>query len=628
MLGLLAILPFYPLVSFLLLITFRQRLSWGKASLLSVGAMLLCTITSLVLAHSLNNFANQVMTVQLWQWFTLLPSDTATGESVINVAFYLDALSAVMICVVSGVGFLIHLFAMVYMKNDKNYTRFMAYMNLFIVAMLILVLADNLVLLYLGWEGVGLCSFLLIGFWYQEKANVIAARKAFIVTRVGDTAMAIGLFMLFKSLGSLNIQEVVSLATLHWLVGSEQAYWICLMLLGGAVGKSAQLPLQTWLPDAMAGPTPVSALIHAATMVTAGVYLIARLNGLFILSPTVMHYVAWVGAATLLIAGCAALAQSDIKRILAYSTMSQIGYMMLGLGAGAWSAAIFHLMTHAFFKALLFLTAGTVILALHHQQNIFKMGGLAKKIPFETCLFAIGLLCLMAIPGTSGFFSKEAIIGQLWSSTTAGPSFWWCAILGALLTSIYSCRLFILAFLGQTRVQNAINKDTITSITLKIALLTLAVLSLLGGFISLTFSGVLPSVSTSLLLNQPHWLHSVAIATPFVGIIFSWFYFSGYRSGLPDYIIETETNALTNKVTVFCRNGLGFDNLYHQGIVKPFTWLAHLNRRDVIDQLLMSASWYVKLWQEVLSYSQNGLLRWYAAGFALGAVFLIGAWLL
>jgi NADH-quinone oxidoreductase subunit L len=628
MLGLLAILPFYPLVSFLLLITFRQRLSWSKASLLSVGAMLLCTITSLVLAHSLNNFANQVMTVQLWQWFTLLPSDTATGESVINVAFYLDALSAVMICVVSGVGFLIHLFAMVYMKNDKNYTRFMAYMNLFIVAMLILVLADNLVLLYLGWEGVGLCSFLLIGFWYQEKANVIAARKAFIVTRVGDTAMAIGLFMLFKSLGSLNIQEVVSLATLHWLVGSEQAYWICLMLLGGAVGKSAQLPLQTWLPDAMAGPTPVSALIHAATMVTAGVYLIARLNGLFILSPTVMHYVAWVGAATLLIAGCAALAQSDIKRILAYSTMSQIGYMMLGLGAGAWSAAIFHLMTHAFFKALLFLTAGTVILALHHQQNIFKMGGLAKKIPFETCLFAIGLLCLMAIPGTSGFFSKEAIIAQLWSSATAGPSFWWCAILGALLTSIYSCRLFILAFLGQTRVQNAINKDTITSITLKIALLTLAVLSLLGGFISLTFSGVLPSVSTSLLLNQPHWLHSVAIATPFVGIIFSWFYFSGYRSGLPDYIIETETNALTNKVTVFCRNGLGFDNLYHQGIVKPFTWLAHVNRRDVIDQLLMSASWYVKLWQEVLSYSQNGLLRWYAAGFALGAVFLIGAWLL
>jgi NADH-quinone oxidoreductase subunit L len=188
--------------------------------------------------------------------------------------------------------------------------------------------------------------------------------------------------------------------------------------------------------------------------------------------------------------------------------------------------------------------------------------------------------------------------------------------------------LFILAFLGQTRVQNAINKDTITSITLKIALLTLAVLSLLGGFISLTFSGVLPSVSTSLLLNQPHWLHSVAIATPFVGIIFSWFYFSGYRSGLPDYIIETETNVLTNKVTVFCRNGLGFDNLYHQGIVKPFTWLAHVNRRDVIDQLLMSASWYVKLWQEVLSYSQNGLLRWYAAGFALGAVFLIGAWLL
>ena len=626
MLSLLAILPFYPLVSFLLLITFKQRLSWGQASLLSVGAMLLCTITSLILANSLNHFVNQVMTVQLWQWFTLLSSHTSTGESVINVGFYLDALSAVMICVVSGVGFLIHLFAMVYMKNDKHYNRFMAYMNLFIMAMLILVLADNLVLLYLGWEGVGLCSFLLIGFWYQEKANVLAARKAFIVTRVGDTAMAIGLFMLFKSLGSLNIQEVISLATLHWLVGSEQAYWICLMLLGAAVGKSAQLPLQTWLPDAMAGPTPVSALIHAATMVTAGVYLIARLNGLFILSPAVMHYVAWVGAATLLIAGCAALAQSDIKRILAYSTMSQIGYMMLGLGAGAWSAAIFHLMTHAFFKALLFLTAGAVILALHHQQNIYKMGGLAKKIPFQTGLFAIGLLCLMAIPGTSGFFSKEAIIAQLWSSATAGPIFWWCAILGALLTSIYSCRLFILAFLGRTRVCKAIDKDT--SIILNTTLLALAALSLLGGFISLEFIGVLPGTSASLLLNQPQWLHSIAIATPFVGIVFSWFYFNRYRTGSPEHITLMETNALTNKLFAFCRNGLGFDSLYYQGIVKPFVGLARLNRRDVIDQLLMASTWYVKLWQEVLSYSQNGLLRWYAAGFALGVVFIIGAWLL
>jgi len=491
---LLAVLPFYPLISFLLLILFKKRLSWAQASFLSVGAMFLCTLTSFILVFSLDSAPDNVISVHLWQWFTLglsIPSASSATESAINFAFYLDALSAVMICVVSGVGFLIHFFAMIYMKDDENYSRFMAYMNLFIVAMLILVLADNLVLLYLGWEGVGLCSFLLIGFWYQEKENVLAARKAFIVTRVGDTAMAIGLFMLFNSLGSLNIQELSSLATMQWSIESEQAYWICLMLLGGAVGKSAQLPLQTWLPDAMAGPTPVSALIHAATMVTAGVYLIARMNALFSLSPEVMNYVAWVGGSTLLLAGFAALAQSDIKRILAYSTMSQIGYMMLGLGAGAWSASIFHLMTHAFFKALLFLTAGAVIYALHHQQNIFKMGGMAKKLPFETSLFAIGLLCLMAIPGTSGFFSKEAIIGELWSSSTAGAALWWCAIFGALITSIYSCRLFFLVFLGNTRFTGAIESSQ--SKRLKGALITLAVLSLIGGFIALDFNTIFDS---------------------------------------------------------------------------------------------------------------------------------------
>lgn len=622
---LLASLPFYPLVSFLLLIVFAKRLSWHIASFISVGAMAITSVVSALLVYELAASQHPFISVNLWHWFNLVSSQ---GVTEVNVSFYLDSLSAVMISVVSGIGFLIHLFAAAYMKDDANFTRFMAYMNLFIVAMLVLVLADNLVLLYLGWEGVGLCSFLLIGFWYQEKANVLAARKAFIVTRIGDTSMAIGLFLLFSSFGQLNIEAISSLIqqTSHSDIGfSDQQlnniYWIALLLLGGAVGKSAQLPLQTWLPDAMAGPTPVSALIHAATMVTAGVYLIARMHGIFIFTPEVMSYVAWIGAITLLLAGFAALAQTDIKRVLAYSTMSQIGYMMLALGAGAWSAGVFHLMTHAFFKALLFLTAGAVILALHHQQNLFKMGGLLKRLPFESALFIIGLVCLMALPGTSGFFSKEAIIAQLWLSNTAGPALWWCAILGALVTSIYSCRLFFLAFLGQERFTEKL--DFKPASLMRMALIILALLSLFGGLIVLDLNQVFEKANNAnmAIIAEPRWLHTVAIVTPFIGIVFSWFYFKKYRLASSQ---KNEIKASEHSFAMFCRNGLGFDNLYSILLVKPYQILAKLNRRDLIDQTLMSTAWYVDLWHDVLVMIQNGNLRWYLAAFGLSILMLVG----
>ena len=626
---LLASLPFYPLVSFLLLILFAKRLSWRLASAISVGAMALTALVSGLLVFELSNSSSHFINVDLWHWFSL---SSQQGMAEVNVSFYLDGLSAVMISVVSGVGFLIHLFAAAYMKGDANFSRFMAYMNLFIVAMLILVLADNLVLLYLGWEGVGLCSFLLIGFWYQEQANVLAARKAFIVTRIGDTSMAIGLFWLFSSFGQLNItavseliQEVASSESGFSLQESTDIYWIALLLLGGAVGKSAQLPLQTWLPDAMAGPTPVSALIHAATMVTAGVYLIARMHSVFLFAPEVMNYVAWLGAITLLLAGLAALAQTDIKRVLAYSTMSQIGYMMLALGAGAWSAGVFHLMTHAFFKALLFLTAGAVILALHHQQNIFKMGGLLKRLPFESALFVVGLICLMALPGTSGFFSKEAIIAELWLSTTAGPALWWCAIIGALLTSIYSCRLFFLAFLGNERFTEKLHIEKAS--LMQSALLILALLSLFGGLISLDLSEVFFKIKAEELIsvNEPSWLHTIAIATPFVGILFSWFYFKNYRVGsnLEDGI-KTNLTESKHRFAIFCRNGLGFDSLYDALLIKPYQLLAKLNRRDFIDQAMMSTAWYVGLWHDVMTMIQNGSLRWYLAAFGLAIIALVG----
>lgn len=621
-------LPLYPLISFLLLITFAKRLSWRVASTISVGAMALAACASALLVIELSSSETPLLTVNLWHWFTLASSQ---GSAQVNVSFYLDGLSAVMISVVTGVGFLIHLFAAAYMKSDENFSRFMAYMNLFIVAMLVLVLADNLVLLYLGWEGVGLCSFLLIGFWYHEKANVLAARKAFIVTRIGDTSMAIGLFLLFTSFGQLNIESVTGVIQQVSQSSSglnvEQVnniYWIALLLLGGAVGKSAQLPLQTWLPDAMAGPTPVSALIHAATMVTAGVYLIARMHGIFILAPEVMNYVAWLGAITLLMAGFAALAQSDIKRVLAYSTMSQIGYMMLALGAGAWSAGVFHLMTHAFFKALLFLTAGAVILALHHQQNLFKMGGLLKRLPFESALFIIGLICLMALPGTSGFFSKEAIIAKLWSSTTAGPALWWSAIIGALLTSIYSCRLFFLAFLGSERFSGELHVEKAS--LMRGALIVLALLSLLGGLISLDLSAVfsLAKQTPLLVINEPSWLHTVAIATPFVGILFAWFYFKRYRLATSETNNNEVLSPSHNAFIVFCRNGLGFDSLYSIFLVKPYQMLARLNRRDVIDQILMLSAWYANLWHDIVVVIQNGSLRWYLTAFGVSILVLVG----
>ncbi|MEE4463773.1 NADH-quinone oxidoreductase subunit L, partial [Azotobacter chroococcum] len=331
----------FPLIGWLLLAFSRGRFSENLSALIGVGSVGLSALTA---AHVIWQFTSAppeggVFTQTLWQWMSVAgfaPSFT----------LYLDGLSVTMLGVVTGVGFLIHLFASWYMRGEEGYSRFFAYTNLFIASMLFLVLGDNLLFLYFGWEGVGLCSYLLIGFYFHERKNGNAALKAFIVTRVGDVFMAIGLFILFFNVGTLNIQELVSLAPQKYAEGDSWLWIATLMLLGGAVGKSAQLPLQTWLADAMAGPTPVSALIHAATMVTAGVYLIARTHGLFLLTPEILDLVGIVGGVTLLLAGCAALVQTDIKRILAYSTMSQIGYMFLALGVGAWDAAIFHLMTH------------------------------------------------------------------------------------------------------------------------------------------------------------------------------------------------------------------------------------------------------------------------------------------
>ena len=450
------------------------------------------------------------------------------------MAFYLDAVSLLMILVVTWVALLIHIYATAYMEGDEGYSRFFAYMNLFVAAMLILVLADNLLLLYLGWEGVGLCSYLLIGFWYRDPANGRAARKAFLVTRVGDTAMAVGLFLLFHTLGTLDIQEVMQRALAQWPVGSGLAVAAAALLLAGAVGKSAQLPLQTWLPDAMAGPTPVSALIHAATMVTAGVYLIVRLHVLFMLAPGVQTVVAVVGAATLLLAGCSALVQRDIKRVLAYSTISQIGYMFLALGVGAWSAAMFHFMTHAFFKALLFLGAGVVISALHEEHDMFKMGGLRRQLPVTFWTFLIGSASLAAVPLiTAGFYSKDMILADAWGSPAGSFWLWGAGLVGALLTSLYTFRMVFITFFGRTGQEVSRPPGW----AMQFPLLVLAILSLIGGFVEIPrtmgdvpllsefLQSALPPTVTRTGIGQEAALQSAAGLVSLLGIYLAYVMF-------------------------------------------------------------------------------------------------------
>lgn len=605
----------FPLVGFLLLATLRTRLSENTAAVIGVGSMGLSALTALYVGIDfMQNIPQGGAYVQtLWTWMQV-------GDFSVNFALHLDGLSLTMLGVVTGVGFFIHLFASWYMRGEAGYERFFSYMNLFVASMLLLVLGDNLGLLYLGWEGVGLCSYLLIGFYYSDKANGEAAIKAFTVTRVGDVFMAIGLFILFQQLGTLDIQQILTLAPQHWQVGDPMVVAATLMLFGGAVGKSAQLPLQTWLADAMAGPTPVSALIHAATMVTAGVYLIARTHGLFLLAPDVLYLVGIVGAITLVLAGFSALVQTDIKRVLAYSTMSQIGYMFLALGVGAWQAAIFHLMTHAFFKALLFLSAGAVIVACHHEQNIFKMGGLRKKIPFVYACFLIGGGALAAFPFlTVGFYSKDAILWQAFAS--GHTELFWAGLLGAFFTSLYTFRLIFIVFHGEEKT----HAHEIHGVTYWLPLGVLLVLSTaVGALIHQPLEGVLPAFVDTGSEEAKHWVEMLAIGTGLVGLALSAFLFLGERR-LATAVANSAIGQLLSRLWL---NGWGFDWLYNLLFVKPYLLLAHINRHDAIDKTWGLIPRLAKMGHDTLSVSENGRIRWYTSSIALGAVLVLGAVLL
>src|SRR5574340_663825 len=495
-----------PLSSALVLAVLGSRCSHRVVAALGVGSIGLSAVITMLVATDfvIASPVGQPYSEVLWTWINVAGFQP-------NIGFCLDALSLVMILVVTFVGFWIHLYSAEFMMHDEGYGRFFAYMNLFVGSMLTLLLADNLLLLYLGWEGVGLCSYLLIGFWYRDPVNGSAARKAFIVTRVGDTAMLLGLFLLFTSLGTLQIQDLMHRASEQWAVGSPLAVAAALLLLGGAVGKSAQLPLQVWLPDAMAGPTPTSALIHAATMVTAGVYLIARTHTLFTLAPQAQLVVAIIGAATLLMAGFSALAQHDMKRILAYSTVSQIGYMFLALGVGAWPAAIFHFMTHAFFKALLFLAAGVVIEALHHEHDIFRMGGLRRELPVTFWTFLIGGCALAGLPlMTAGYYSKDLIIWGAANAPQGGAVLWVAAIAGVFMTALYTFRQIFVVFFGPLRTPVTRRPGPAETIPLVI----LAALALGGGALGPPLIGMLAQA-----LPRMAEEHAGAMTETFSGLI-------------------------------------------------------------------------------------------------------------
>ncbi|MGE6291802.1 NADH-quinone oxidoreductase subunit L [Aeromonas media] len=605
----------FPLLGWLVLAFSIGRLGERSAALIGVGSIGLSALTTLWVG--IDFFGNMpeggVYTQTLWQWMSV-------GSFTPTFRLALDGLSLTMLGVVTGVGFFIHLFASWYMRGEEGYSRFFTYTNLFIASMVFLVLADDLLFVYLGWEGVGLCSYLLIGFYYRNPANGAAALKAFVVTRVGDVFLAIGLFVLYRELGTLNIHELLVRAPAMFAEGSPALSFACLMLLGGAVGKSAQLPLQTWLADAMAGPTPVSALIHAATMVTAGVYLIARTHGLFLLAPEILHLVALVGAITLVLAGFAALVQTDIKRILAYSTMSQIGYMFLALGVGAWEGAIFHLMTHAFFKALLFLSAGAVIVATHHEQNIFKMGGLRKSLPLVYACFLVGGSALAALPlVTAGFYSKDAI---LWQVQASGQSaLLWAGLGGAFLTSLYTFRLIFIAFHGKVQTEAHAGHG----LAHQLPLLVLLVLSTgVGALIVPPLAGVLPAGPGDHIEEGRHALEVASGIVAIAGIALAAVLFLGERR-LAKQIAESGPGRLLSTLWF---NAWGFDWLYDWLWVKPYLLVTRLLGKDPLDRMMNLPAVLAQGGHQLLAWTVSGKLRWYAASMGMGAALILALLLL
>jgi len=609
----------FPLIGFILLAAGRRNLPEKVAAVIGVGAVGLSALVALIAGLDFVNNGKLPYVQNLWTWFDVAGLNP-------GITLHLDGLSLLMMGMITGVGFLIHIFASWYMRGEEDFARFFSYFNLFVASMLLLVLGDNLALLFLGWEGVGLCSYLLIGYYYQTPSNGFAAIKAFTVTRIGDVFLLIALFLIYQQFDTLNIAEVVAAAPTVLAQSSSIAIWTALMLFLGAAGKSAQIPLQTWLADAMAGPTPVSALIHAATMVTAGVYLCCRMFAVIEQAPEVMIFISITGAVTLLVAGFAALVQTDIKRVLAYSTMSQLGYMFMAVGAEAYQAGLFHMLSHAFFKALLFLTSGAIILAYHHEQNILKMGGLFKHNKFLFACFAIGGGALAAIPFiTIGFYSKDAILGAVWVKGQAIYVYdylYWAGVAGAFITAIYTFRLIWLVFFGEEKTAY----HPIKGVTYWAPLAVLAVLATGLGVLlrapveSILTAAQIPAAAISEALvegmhSAEHIASAIAVGGIVVAVVLFVFAYNGVKA-----FAKTSLGA---GLASICRNALGFDKLYDIVFVKPYLLIAKILGRDPIDGLWLVLPALVRGGNSFTSSRQTGSLREYASSMALGTVVLL-----
>lgn len=567
------------------------------------------------------NYDAFVFIQKLWTWFVI-------NDLNIEVSLRLDGLSSVMLLMIVGVGFIIHIYAAWYMYECEGYSRFFAYTNLFMFNMILLVLSDNLLLMYFGWEGVGLCSYLLIGFYYHDVKNSIAAFKAFIMTRFGDICLVCALFIIYAQYHTLSISELFLVQKKYEIYyASSNVMWICCsMLLIGAIVKSAQFPFHTWLISAMVGPTPVSALVHAATMITSGVYLINRMSNFFVMVPSVLYFIGIIGAITMILSSLSALFQYDIKKILAYSTISQIGYMFLSLGGGNWAATIFHLIIHAFFKALLFLAAGSLIYVCSKEQNIFKMGGLFKSVPLIYYCFLIGGASLSAFPIiTAGFYSKELIL--LKTLLNHDYFFWILGLIGVFLTPIYIFRMIFVIFHGIQKKKLSIYRNNFCQTFPLIALLLLS--TCIGGWM------MFPLLNAVLNLNKIYFYNKIYFEI-ISGILlifgiwvasYFWLNIKFYENKITMNFLKKEI--ITRYIMLICHYGWGFDKIYRMMFLKPYLFIVKKFRYcdpfDVVFDIIVA--WFLWL-KNILKYSVNGKLNWYISLINIGTVIYLAVMLL
>jgi len=623
MINLVWLVPLIPLLGFVINGLGRNTFSKNLIGFIGSGVIFISFVISVGIFLALGSDPVKSHEIFLFDWIS-------AGSLHIPLSFLVDPLSAIMLLIITGIGFLIHIYSIGYMHDDEGFGKFFSYLNLFIFFMLLLVLGSNYIVMFIGWEGVGLCSYLLIGFWFTNSSYAAAAKKAFVMNRIGDLGFLIAVFLIFTTFGSVEFAKVFPLAG-NMLPGNSTIALITLLLFVGACGKSAQIPLFTWLPDAMAGPTPVSALIHAATMVTAGIYMIARSHVLFDLAPVIQHVIAIIGLATAVLGAIIAMTQTDIKKVLAYSTVSQLGYMFLGLGVGAYNGSFFHVITHAFFKALLFLCAGSVIHAMHHEQDMRHMGGLRKKLPVTFITMLIGTIAISGLPPFSGFFSKDEILAHVYEQNKV---MWAIAVFTAFLTAFYMFRMIFLTFFGKYRgTHHAEEKIHESPSSMTFPLIVLAVLSAVGGAIGIPealgghhwlshwLAPVIPHLAGAEDFATEYMLMAVSVAGVVVAIIIAYF----------KYVKQNHVPvADEGKRTVLAEvsyHKFYIDEIYDLLITKPLDAISGFFYRvfdkKIVDGIVNGLGWSTSEASKGIRLLQSGNVGFYIFMMVVGIISLL-----